>query len=167
MNWRKHYDRAQELKEFLNRGGEKERNTITNIINESKVERETINRIKEIDYAVKILVFAEMWCPDCIVNIPALEIMKRQNSNIDYRILTRDDNIELLKGYEVEGRPRIPTFLIFNSDFNLIGTFIEKPAFIKEVETHGDQVNIIKVKKAYRNGEYVEETINEVLGKLM
>ena len=43
------------------------------IYNGIELDDELINKIQAIDKPIYILVFAELWCPDCIINLPAVK----------------------------------------------------------------------------------------------
>ena len=43
------------------------------IYNEVEIDKELFNKIKSINKPIYILAFAELWCPDCIINLPALK----------------------------------------------------------------------------------------------
>lgn len=120
-------------------------------------------RIKAINHRVNILVFAEIWCPDCLINVPALQKLKDTNSNIHIRILPRDGNEEVLAPYKVGGKIKIPTFIVLDKDYKEIGSFIETPIIVRDVVNRGNQVEIIVAQRKYRKGEFINNTIEELL----
>ena len=119
--------------------------------------------IREIDRTVYALVFAEIWCPDCMINVPALQRMVEINSNIKMRIISREGNEVYMENYKINGKPKIPTFVFMNEAYEELGSFIEQPQVVSEVENKGTQVEIIVAKRKYRKGEYYIETIKQIM----
>ncbi len=121
--------------------------------------KSALNKIKK----AQVLVFGEVWCPDCVINIAALEILAQTNSNIEYKILPREGNEEILGTLTPDGSARIPTFISVDDDYQAKGFFLEKPKAVKAVESGDDQVKRIVVKRDYRNGKYLLDTLEELI----
>ncbi len=113
--------------------------------------------------AAKVLVFAEVWCPDCVINVAALETLAKNNPAISYRILPRDGFEDALKSLTPDGSTRIPTFISMDADDSPKGYFLEKPKAVKKVEEGDDQVKRIVVKRDYRNGKYLLDALEELI----
>lgn len=122
-----------------------------------------ISRLKNINKKINILVCAEIWCPDCMINVPVLKKMKDYNDNINISIVAKEDNEEVFKKHAVAGGIRIPTFVIYDEKFNELGSFIEYPKEIKNIVNSGNQPKVIIAKRKYRKGEYAEETLKDIL----
>lgn len=164
MNWKIHFNRGMTIDQFLGTGSDLDKEAYMKMHRKAfSLDGEIVKKVESIKKPVKILAFAEIWCPDCIVNLPVLELMKLKNSNINYRILPRAGNEELLEEYKVDGKARIPTFLLFDEHYKLIGVFIEQPRAVKEIVAGGNQPQIIVTKRAYRRGEYIKHTLQEIL----
>lgn len=133
------------------------------VYNEIDLDDELISKIESIDKPIYILAFAEAWCPDCIVNLPAIKKISDINPNITFRILPKENNEKYMENYKIGGKPKIPTFVILNDKFEEIGVFIESPRVVKDIVNKGNQVEIIVAKRKYNKGEFVKETIKEIL----
>lgn len=152
------------FKEFLYNNEDKENSEKAKKFYDAiEFDEDIINSIKNIDRKVNVLVLAEIWCPDCIINVPVLGKMADINNNLHISIIEREGNQEHFKKYEEEGKVKIPTFIFLDEDFNEIGNFIEKPSIVKDVYKTSNQVEIIVTSKKYRNGEYVVEAAKEIL----
>ncbi len=128
-----------------------------------ELDKEIANRIKSISNTIYILVFAELWDPDCIINLPAIKKLSDINSNIVFKILPKDGNEKYMEDYKLGGKVKIPTFVILDSEFKEIGVFIETPKVVKDVINRGNNVENIVVKRKYHKGEYVKDTIKEIV----
>jgi len=133
------------------------------IYNNIEVDDEILAKINSIHKEIKVLVFAEIWCPDCVINVPALKKICDINKAVKMKIVPREGNEEYLNDYKIDGKAKIPTFLFMDADFQVLGTFIEIPDVIKEIVTKGNQVDIIVAKRKYRKGEFTNETIKDIL----
>ncbi len=131
-----------------------------------KIDENLVDRIKSINKKINVLVFAEIWCPDCVINLPALKKICDLNPNIIMKILPREGNEKYMEDHKINGKAKIPTFVFMDQDFNSIGSFIEIPDIIKEIVSNGDQVDIIVAKRKYRKGEFSKETIQDKFKKI-
>ncbi|MFZ5966201.1 MAG: thioredoxin family protein [Bacillota bacterium] len=139
---------------------------ILDIYKNIMIEESLIKEIEEISKDIYVLVFAEIWCPDCMINVPALQKISDLNQHIKIRIVPREGNEAYMENYKINGKPKIPTFVFMNGNFEEIGTFIEQPQIVKDVVAKGKQVDIIVVKRKYNKGEYAIETVREILNIL-
>lgn len=133
------------------------------IYNEVEIDKELFNKIKSINKPIYILAFAELWCPDCIINLPALKKINDINPNIVFGILSKEDNEKYIESRKIDAKPKIPTFIILNDKFEEIGTFVENPKILNDIINKGNQVEIVVAKRKYQKGEYVSETIEEII----
>lgn len=63
---------------------------------------------------LKVIVLTEDWCGDAMLNVPILLRIAEQ-TNMDVRMLLRDDNLELMDQYLTNGTARsIPIFIFIN-----------------------------------------------------
>lgn len=154
------------FEEFVNMDEDSYKEKTLEILNGIDFNKEFIERIKSIDKKINVLICAEIWCPDCMVNVPVLERMKNINNNIKISIIDRDENEDFLKKFIKGEKVKIPTFIFFDEDFNVLGTFVERPNIVKEVYKIGDQTAVIVTMRKYRKGEYTEETLKDILNIL-
>ncbi len=113
--------------------------------------------------SANIVVFAEVWCPDCMINVAALEVIHQLNSNIKYSIVTRSGHEEELKSITPDHSAKIPTFVSVDDKWAKKGLFLEKPKVVRDVESGDDQVQRIVVKRDYRNGKYLLSAMEEII----
>ncbi|MBS4536837.1 thioredoxin family protein [Clostridium sp. D2Q-11] len=151
------------FEEFVNNDGDTYKEKTIEIYKSIEFSEELINRIKNINKKINILACAEIWCPDCMINVPVLRKMKDYNENIDIAIVPKEGYEEVFKKHSVAGGIRIPTFVIYDEEFNELGSFVEYPKEIKNIVNSGNQPKIIVAKRKYRKGEYAEETLKDIL----
>ncbi len=149
--------------EFVNKDKDINREKTLEIYQQIELEEEILKDIEAIDTTIKILGFAEIWCPDCMINVPALQKIQDLNSKVEIKLLPREGNEDSLSRYKVGGKAKIPTFIIMDDGFNELGAFIETPKIIKDIVAKGNQVEVVVAKRKYSKGEYVSNTIKEVL----
>ncbi len=78
---------------------------------------------------LRVLVLAEDWCGDVINGLPILGRIAAATDKLELRIFLRDQNLDLMDQYLKEGKYRsIPVFAFFDTEFNQVGLFIERPA---------------------------------------
>lgn len=163
MDMKALFNKGISFVKFVNQDEDIHKDKTLDIYNNIKMTENIIEAIKQINIDVNIIAFAEIWCPDCMINVPPLEKMCELNDKINLTILPREGNEEYLEEYKIAGKAKIPTFILLDKDFNKMGYFIEKPSIVKNVEDNGSQADIIVTKRKYRKGEYTEDTIKEII----
>jgi len=145
--------------QFIRQGNDEQ---IQYLLNEqAKTERtdfltsELNTEITHLTECYTLLVAAEMWCPDCLRNVPALQALCHKAPDMQMRIITRDQATPLFQQqFEVE-KVKIPFVAILNAELKPIGTFIERPLSVQ----NGDENTL----QAYKRGEYLADTVSEVV----
>ncbi|CAH2215273.1 thioredoxin family protein [Tepidibacter aestuarii] len=151
------------FQEFLESSEDVYKEKIEKIKNSINMDKKLMNKIKSVQKKIYILVFAEDWCPDCQINLPGVSFICDLNVNINLRIVSRERNEEALNKYSFNGKPKIPTFIIMDEDFEELGVFIELPTILKEIINRGNEAEILVSKRKYKKGEYTKNTIDDVL----
>lgn len=163
MDINKLFNSGISFEEFMSHDDGAYIDKMLDIYNNIEADDEILAKINSIHRKIKVLVFAEIWCPDCVINVPALKKICDINENIKMKIVSREGNEEYLNDYKIDGKVKIPTFLFMDEDFKGIGTFIEIPDLVKKIVAKGNQVDIIVAKRKYRKGEFTKETIKDIL----
>lgn len=133
------------------------------VFNQINFDEEYIDKIKSIQKKINVLICAEMWCPDCMINVPVVEKMRQYNSNINISIVGKEGNEEYFKKYTQGESVKIPTFVLYDEDFKELGSFVEHPKILKKIIADNNQANRIVAMRKYRKGEYAQETLKDIL----
>ncbi|TYP58507.1 thioredoxin family protein [Thermosediminibacter litoriperuensis] len=157
------YEKGIKYSEFLEKADQKYRREFEKCYEDIKLSEKTLERIEKIAKKVRVLVFAEPWCPDCIVSLPVLVKITEINGLIDFTILPREGYEDFLENYKYEGKPRIPTFIFMNEEFEELGAFVEIPQMLKDIYARGYQPDIIVARRDYRQGKYAEVIAGDFL----
>ena len=158
------YEQGYDFDTFMKGDGGEHVDKVLNFVQLSSdvLTQDMRSKIKAVPSA-HILVFGEVWCPDCMINMAALEVMHRLNAKIEYTVVPRESNEEALKAITPDKTAKIPTFVALSESWEAQGLFLEKPKVIKEVEAGKDQAKRIVVKRDYRQGKYLLEAMEELI----
>lgn len=157
------YDSGITYEEFMSQDEGAYIGKMLEIYNNIEINDELLTKINSINKRINVLVFAEIWCPDCVINLPALKKICDLNKSVEMKIVSREGNEKHFHAYGFKDKLKIPTFVFMDTKFKVLGTFIEIPSVIKEVMAKGDQVDTIVAKRKYRKGEFTKETIEDIL----
>lgn len=111
--------------------------------------------IARLDGSYTLLVAAEMWCPDCLRNVPAFQALCRLVPNVKMSIITRDQATALFQQQFGVEKVKIPFAAILDADLHPIGTFIERPLSV----LNGDEETL----HAYKQGERLADTVEDIV----
>lgn len=81
---------------------------------------------------LRAIVLTEDWCGDAMLNIPILLRISKE-TNIDVRILLRDENLELMDQYLTNGKARsIPIFIFIDENGKEVGKWGPRAKVIQD-----------------------------------
>lgn len=116
---------------------------------------ETHQRLAAIQSRYHLLAAGEMWCPDCQLNLAAMDHLQRLQPKVSLAIISRARAEHALKARLALERISIPLVLVLNEEFEPIGRFVEQP---QSVVDGGEAAEA-----DYRAGGYLESTIHDLL----
>ncbi|WP_339707275.1 thioredoxin family protein [uncultured Kriegella sp.] len=85
-----------------------------------RLSEDTINEISKIDHKRTWVVLTESWCGDAAPSLPVMHKMASLNSNINLKVLLRDENIELMNRFLTNGAMSIPKLIVIDDTTNTI-----------------------------------------------
>ncbi len=97
------------------------------------------------------LVLTEDWCGDSAQNLPYIAKIAALNDKIEFRILERDSNLDIMDLYLTNGTRSIPKLIAFDEDGNEIFTWGPRPKAAQDL-----------VSKRKSEGASKEEFIREL-----
>jgi len=94
----------------------------------AKVSDEMKTKIESFDKKVTWLVISESWCGDAAHILPIINKVAELNTNIDYKVVLRDENEALMNQFLTNGGKSIPKLIMLDSETNeVINTFGPRP----------------------------------------
>jgi thioredoxin family protein len=92
---------------------------------------EDIQAFSALPQPLNVMALAEDWCGDVIANLPILgRLEQASNGNLNVRIHLRDQQpgAQIMEQHLNKGQFKsIPTLVFLDTDFNEVGTWIERP----------------------------------------
>lgn len=103
-----------------------------------KLSDEAVIKIKNYNKKVTWLVITESWCGDAAHVLPVINKVAELNENIDYKIVLRDENDELMQMFLTDGNRAIPKLIMIDDHSGeVINTFGARPSVAtKMVKTY-------------------------------
>lgn len=78
-----------------------------------------------------ILALSEDWCGDAVNTLPVVARLARE-VGWDFRVLGRDDNLDIMDAHLTNGRSRsIPVVIVYDEDFDEVGWWGPRPGEIQ------------------------------------
>jgi len=88
------------------------------------------------------MVISETWCGDSAQNVPYLAKIASLNPKIDFRVLLRDENLEIMDLYLTNGTRSIPLLVAFDEEGNELFKWGPRPKeatdIVKNAKAAGD-----------------------------
>lgn len=117
-----------------------------------KVPQIVENTIKSIKQDILWLVITESWCGDAAHVLPVLNKLAELNNHIDFKVVLRDENPELMDAFLTDGTRSIPKLIMIDKKSgNVIHTYGPRPT---EAAAY---VNRFKAKYGAITREFVED----------
>ncbi|WP_064094401.1 thioredoxin family protein [Rossellomorea aquimaris] len=116
MNLQKWFEKGMTSKEYLEYMNVHKENTQL-ILEQFTVPPEDMDVLNALgNKNLRVLAITEDWCGDAMLNIPIL-LKIAENSNMDVRMILRDENLELMDQYLTNGTSRaIPIFIFIDEN---------------------------------------------------
>jgi hypothetical protein len=109
-----------------------------------EVSDELVAEIQKIDNPQLWMVITENWCGDSAQNLPYIAKMAEENSNINFRIILRDKNPDIMDLYLTNGTKSIPVLIAFDIDGNEIFKWGPRPAEAQKLILEWKSQRIVK-----------------------
>ena len=94
-----------------------------------KLSGEIENKIKAFKEPVTWLVLTESWCGDAAHILPVLNKLSELNDNIDFKLVLRDENLELMDLFLTNGSRSIPKMIMIDDERgDVINTYGPRPS---------------------------------------
>ncbi|MDC1465931.1 thioredoxin family protein [Polaribacter sp.] len=93
-----------------------------------KISKDTIQEFKKVKQPQTWLVLTEGWCGDAAQNLPILNKIASGNANIDFKIVLRDENLDLMDLFLTNRGRSIPKLVALDKDNNVLYLWGPRPA---------------------------------------
>ena len=81
-----------------------------------KIEEAVLEKFQQYHKNVTWLVLTESWCGDAAHAMPVMNKLVEQAKNLDFKILYRDENEELMNRFLTNGTMSIPKLIAFDNE---------------------------------------------------
>lgn len=114
----------------------------------TEINEQIHNSVSAIEKKQLWLVISEPWCGDAANIVPVLALIAGKNEKINFRIILRDENPEIMDKYLTNGGRAIPMLIIFDSDSGKeLAVWGPRPSSLKSI------IKELKNKPDYRFDE--------------
>lgn len=98
-----------------------------------KISEETIAKVKDLKEPQTWLVLTEGWCGDAAQNLPIINKIASESTNIDLKVVLRDENEALMDNFLTNGGRSIPKLIALDAEQNVIGTWGPRPTIATQM----------------------------------
>jgi hypothetical protein len=135
----------------------------------ASVHASDIARIEATNTQWHLLVISEDWCGDAVNTVPVVARLAEQAGNVDMRIITRDDHLDIMDRHlSPAGARAIPVVMVLNEAFEEVGWWGSRPTELQAwVMAEGRQMDTPERYKHIRTWyarDRGETTVREILG---
>lgn len=170
QTFKDHFHQGQTFEAFVNTGEQEEIAAINKLSEQLKqkgfVSQANLENMLSLTTNVNLLVVGEMFCPDCHVNMAALNYLTLKQEKIKLSIITRDYAREHLPTPLALTEIKIPLVVCLNESYQLMPADITKNLFIERPTVVKSVADFDEIKTDYLAGAYLNDTLNEILAKL-
>ena len=132
------------------------------------------NAVEKITHPQLWLLITESWCGDSAQSVPIINKIASLNSNIELRLILRDEHREISDKYYEEGQPRsIPLLIVYDEHQNELFRWGARPKFaanlVKKLKSRGipaEEYNKeLHLWYGKNKGKDIEKEITELIGE--
>jgi ADP-heptose:LPS heptosyltransferase len=92
------------------------------------VPEEYVRRVAALGGAWHLLVLSEDWCGDAVNTVPVVAKLAELSTNLDLRVLARDENLDLMDAHLTGTARSIPVVMALDDEFREQGWWGSRPA---------------------------------------
>lgn len=126
------FENAQSFKDFLD-GVESLRDLWHQTYERAKIPVEILEMAGALEGSWHLLVLAEDWCGDGVGSLPFVARLVEASPNLEMRLLSRDENPDLMDRYLTLGTRSIPVIIILDESFEEVGSWGPRPEPLQEL----------------------------------
>lgn len=94
----------------------------------TKLNKSLVKKVNDVERKMIWLIITEGWCGDAAQNIPIIEKIAHENSNIETRYILRDENLDLMDKYLTNNARSIPKLIALDAEtLEVLGTWGPRP----------------------------------------
>lgn len=108
-----------------------------------------------------LLILSEVWCPDCLVLMAAVQKLQAKEPALKIRMLGKEGHDDILEDRSNDGKARIPLIIFLDQNFNQQGFISERPQSITALFAEDEQAH-----KNYRAGAFMSILIEELIKQI-
>lgn len=94
----------------------------------ARVPQEVLDRVGELPGRWHLLVLLEDWCGDALNTVAPIAALAEAAPNLDLRVLSRDNNPNLMDSHLTQGSRSIPVVIVLDEAFEEVGWWGPRPA---------------------------------------
>jgi len=98
----------------------------------TKLNPELVRQVKELSGQTWLLI-TETWCGDAANSVPVIALLAEENSNINLRIVLRDENTELMDQFLTKGGRSIPKLIVLDDELNVLFDWGPRPEQLQKI----------------------------------
>jgi len=150
--------------EYLEKGYEEERDRQRRACSRAVFSPAFEEAARLVSKPLKLVAFAEIYCPDSVITMPFVHRMMELNPKIELAVFPRSPYEKELEA--LTGASRIPSLLFFDDEMNLAGSYVELPRALKEEMRDLDAAEKSLLTLDYRRGKYngmLQAELTEIL----
>lgn len=157
MNIKELYEVGTTFETAIGQGTKSELARIPKNYSRINFPEDMINTLVNYDKEINFLVAGEIWCPDFQLNATVLKKFTELNNNFDMSIISMGRGKKFVFPILGVENMKFPLILVLDKEFNILGTFEERPNVVHEVSNFED------IKLDYYKGRYLIDSAYEFI----
>lgn len=137
-----------------------------------KISEETQNSLDNLTKGFTFLVIGEGWCGDAAQILPIINKVAEASDKIDFKIVLRDENEDLMNQFLTNGSKSIPKVIILDQENNVLDSWGPRPSIASKMVVDYKALNgsideeFKKNLQIWYNKDKGNNTQNELVGLL-
>ncbi|MGW8266294.1 MAG: thioredoxin family protein [Longimicrobiales bacterium] len=166
---RERFRKARTFQEFLS-GLEGSRHPWRELYRRAHVPGDLMERGRDLEETWHLLALSEEWCGDGANSLPYLARLAEVSPNLELRILSRDENPDLMDRHLTDGSRSIPVVMVLDEGFREVGWWGPRPSplqdiFLREIKPLPEPERYPRLRAWYAR-DRGRTVLEEVLGRI-
>lgn len=135
-----------------------------------QVDPKFVERINKVPGRYKLLALTEDWCLDAVSSVSPVARLAAESSNIEFRLLERDQNLDIMDAHLTNGGRSIPVVILFDESFNELAWWGPRPEELQnwymETGRHEPMETRYRDVRAWYLKDKSQSTLNDIVSMI-
>ena len=151
LDYQEYWENGFTWQDYLEHEVENNEPLWNGVFRRSRVPDWAVKKARDLGGERKLLALTEDWCGDASNTLPVIARLAEAASNVDLRLVKRDESPKLMDQYLTNGSRSLPKVIVLDEDFIPVDSWGPRPGELQEFVLREKHTGVRPVGDIYRD----------------